>query len=233
VGRSSSITPDRRSPRPPGLPPPRIYSSHPPTPRAGLGGDLARGVSAGHLGGSWFPNVLSAAVNEGVLALSPARGVNLPPLVRDEMRFLSPAQIRELAEAIDPLYSALVLAAGYSGLRFGELAALKSGRVDFGEGTLSVVETLGYVSGHLVAGPPKTAAARRIVALPRFLVDVLKQPMAMFPGDDDLVFPSSGGGSMRASNFRRRYWQPAVETSVGSPMRFHDLRHSHVAVDAG
>jgi integrase len=175
-------------------------------------------------------NVLSAAVNEGVLARSPARGVNLPPMVREEMRFLSPGQIRELAEAIHPRYSALVMTAGYSGLRFGELAALKSGRVDFRDGTLSVVETLGYVAGHLVTGPPKTTAARRTVALPRFLVDVLEQHMGMFPGDDDSVFSSSGGGPIRASNFRRRYWQPAVEASVGALMRFHDLRHSHVAI---
>ena len=43
--------------------------------------------------------------------------------------------------------------------------------------------------------------------------------------------PDSGGeGSTRRSTFRSRVWLPAVADSVGQPMRFHDLRHSHVAL---
>lgn len=38
------------------------------------------------------------------------------------------------------------------------------------------------------------------------------------------------GGPIRRSDFRRRIWLPAVETSVGQPCTFHDLRHSHTAL---
>jgi integrase len=38
------------------------------------------------------------------------------------------------------------------------------------------------------------------------------------------------GGPVRRSNFRRRVWLPAVQASVGEPMRFHDLRYTHVAM---
>ena len=35
---------------------------------------------------------------------------------------------------------------------------------------------------------------------------------------------------MRRTNFRRRSWLPAVRASVGEPLRFHDMRHSHAAM---
>ena len=45
-----------------------------------------------------------------------------------------------------------------------------------------------------------------------------------------MLFTAPGGGYLRATNFRRRVWKPAVLKSVGEPMRFHDLRHTHVAL---
>ena len=35
---------------------------------------------------------------------------------------------------------------------------------------------------------------------------------------------------MRRTNFRRRTWLPAVRASIGEPLRFHDLRHTHAAM---
>ncbi|HVE76399.1 MAG TPA: tyrosine-type recombinase/integrase, partial [Actinomycetota bacterium] len=43
-------------------------------------------------------------------------------------------------------------------------------------------------------------------------------------------FVGGQGSPLRASLFRRRFWNPAVEASVGYPMRFHDLRHTHAAL---
>jgi integrase len=69
------------------------------------------------------------------------------------------------------------------------------------------------------------------VALPKFLVDVLAGHLAASPpGEGGFVFQAPHGGPLRRSNFRRRVWLPAVAASVGEPMRFHDLRHSHVAI---
>ena len=44
------------------------------------------------------------------------------------------------------------------------------------------------------------------------------------------MFTSTDGQPLRRTNFRRRIWLPAVAASVGEPCRFHDLRHSHVAM---
>lgn len=55
-------------------------------------------------------------------------------------------------------------------------------------------------------------------------------PKATSPGDSTFVFGSPDGGPLRRTNWRRRFWVPAVAASVGDPMRFHDLRHTHAAL---
>jgi len=47
---------------------------------------------------------------------------------------------------------------------------------------------------------------------------------------DGLIFTAPEGGPIWRNPFRSRFWLPAVTDSVGPPMRFHDLRHSHVAL---
>ena len=44
---------------------------------------------------------------------------------------------------------------------------------------------------------------------------------------EGVVVSSPQGSWVRASSWRQRYWNPAVEASVGRPFRFHDLRHTH------
>jgi integrase len=75
---------------------------------------------------------------------------------REEMRFLTPAQVATLADAIDPRYRALVLVGAYGGLRIGELAGLRRSRVDLLRGTVTVAEIVVEVRGVLHIGPPKT-----------------------------------------------------------------------------
>ena len=79
-------------------------------------------------------------------------------------------------------------------------------------------------------GEPKTSAAKRTISLPDFLIDELAAHLHRSGNDSEFVFTSPNGGCLRRSNFRRRYWLPAVRASVGEPLRYHDLRHSHVAI---
>jgi integrase len=77
------------------------------------------------------------------------------------MRFLTPAEIVDLAEAIHARHRALVFVGAYGGLRIGELAGLRQSRVDLPAGAVTVAEILTEVKGKLIAGPPKTRAGRR------------------------------------------------------------------------
>ncbi len=77
-----------------------------------------------------------------ILAQRPCRKLRLPKLEREEMRFLTPAEIVDLAEAIHARYRALVFVGAYGGLWMGELAGLRQSRVDLPAEAITVAETL-------------------------------------------------------------------------------------------
>lgn len=95
---------------------------------------------------------------------------------------------------------------------------------------LKVVEALTEVSGKVRLGPPNSKASKPTVTLPEFLVEELAQHLAQWQDPEGWVFSAPKGGPVRRTNFRRRFWHPAVKASVGDPMRFHDLRHRHAAL---
>jgi len=180
-----------------------------------------------------------------MLPRSPCRNIPLPRIEAVEMHFLTAKQVGTLADAIDPRYRVLVLTGAYTGLRIGELAALRTSRLDLLHRSLRVEETVNEVRGYLVFGPPKTRASRRTVSLPAFLVEVLAAHLAAYPpGPESLVFTSPEGQPLRRNAFRRRHFIPALqkaeigewtEDPKGHPhfkpgARIHDLRHSHAAL---
>jgi integrase len=165
-----------------------------------------------------FRLTLELAVEDGRLARSPCRRIALPRIEQSDKRFLSIEEVEHLAGAIRPRYRTMVLTGAYTGLRPGELAALRVDRLDLLRRQLRVEE------------PLKTPASRRTVSFPSFLADELAAHLAAHPGDDGLVFTAPEGGQLRPGLFRRRIWHPAVRDSVGDPMRPHDLRHTHVAL---
>ena len=127
--------------------------------------------------------------------------------------------------------------AAYSGLRAGELIALRRQHVDLLRRTITVVEKVQYISGRHVVSVPKSSAGRRPVALPGVVVAALEEHLAAYaePGSEGLVFPAPEGGFLRLENFRKRVWTPAVTAAGIAPLRLHDLRHTcaSLAIAAG
>ena len=174
---------------------------------------------------------IETAVEDAIITRSPVRGIKLPATKTAEKRFLAHTEVMELADAISPRHRALVLAACYTGMRFGELAALRLENLNLLKAFATVVETASEVSGRIIIGPPKTASSRRQISLPQFLVHELSEHLRQHgPGNEGLVFSAPRGGPLRRTLFRRRVWLPAVDQSVGQPCRFHDLRHTHAAL---
>lgn len=180
--------------------------------------------------GQVLAKVMRAAVVDGRIKRSPCDGVKLPAECSREMVFLSAEQVGDLAAAVDEHYRVLVVTAAYLGLRWGELAGLRTERVDLLRRRVSVVEQLTEVNGRLELGPPKTDAGRRSVSVPAFLVDLLGDQIEQRAEPSGLVFPAIAGGPMRRSNFRRRAWSPATKRAGFAGLRFHDLRHTAVAL---
>jgi len=176
--------------------------------------------------------ILDSAVDGGLIPSNPCSRVPLPRVEHEEMRYLTPVQVAALADAIHPRYRALVLVGAYGGLRIGELAGLRRGRVDVLRNRIEVAEIVVEVSGHLTFGPPKTRAGRRSITLPRSVASALDDHLASFtPADPQaFVFTAPEGGPLRVPTWRRRAWKPAVEKAELTPLRPHDLRHTAVAL---
>lgn len=173
---------------------------------------------------------LAAAVEAGVLLRSPCRGISLPKIEVQEMPVLNATEALNLADSIDPRYRMLALLAAYSAMRWGELIALKPGRLDLEARTVDVAENIVEVSGKLYPpSPPKTRAGRRKIPLPISVVDELGRLVASFGlSESDLLFKAPGGGPLRTT-FRRRFWEPATKKAGIFPFRLHDLRHTAIS----
>ena len=174
------------------------------------------------------------AVRSGAINANPVAEIRAPKIAkRHEMMFLTAGQVAQLADAIDDRYRLAVLLSAYTGVRAGEMAALRVGRVEMLRRRLQVVESVGEVHGALVTSTPKNGRGRA-VPIPRFLVDELATHIAPVADDPDaLVFTAPNGGQVRQSTLYRRYFKPAA-ASIGMPdLRWHDLRHTAVALMVG
>lgn len=146
-----------------------------------------------------------------------------------------PAQVRKLAAAVPARYRAMVLLAGFGGLRWGELAGLQRRHINVTAGTVRVEQQIVKAdSSRLELGQPKTDAGRRTVYLHAEVVAALKDHLAAHVGTgaSAYVFTSPSGEMMRNSNFRRRIWIPATEACNVPGLRFHDLRHAAATLAA-
>jgi len=112
----------------------------------------------------------------------------------------------------------------YTGLRFGEMAALRVRRVDFLRRRLTVVESATEVGGTVEYGAPKTHQ-QRTVPLPGVLVEPMSR-RCQGKGPEDLVLTSPGGAVLRSGNFRRRFFDPAATAAGLEDLSPHDLRQT-------
>lgn len=197
---------------------------------------LIADLSATGLSANSVRNVLNVvkgvcrhAVDAGALRTSPAAGLAAPRGPRREMLVATDAEVAAIAGKVPDEYATLIYAAAYTGLRAGELFALRVGDLDLLRGRAHVRRAVAEVRGRLVESSPKSGR-ERTVPLPPFLRDMLRDHIsASASSPDALVFTAGNGSPLRISNFYPRVFRPAAD-SVGLPrLRFHDLRHTCVA----
>ena len=167
--------------------------------------------------------VFTTAMEWGYLQENPATRVRVTAqFVKRERIALNPEQIRLLTNALPEPCKSMVLIAVLTGLRRGELFALRWGAIDF-ERKLIVVRESVY-EGQF--GTPKTRSSVRKIAMGEVLQTIFLAQREMNATASDLVFASQRGTALRPENILKRIIHPACE-KLGLPkVGWHDLRHT-------
>lgn len=147
------------------------------------------------------------------------------PRVRhsSEIDVLSASEVRALVrETSTEQHKALILTAAFTGLRMGELLALRWGEVDFAAETIRVVRsfTIGGESSPK-SGKPRSVPMVREVATALARLGQREH----FTGDDDLVFAGVTGRHVDSKDVRAEYKAALTRAGLRN-LRFHDLRHT-------
>jgi integrase len=153
----------------------------------------------------------------------------------EEVAYLAPDQVQVLMDVVrgHPL-EALVIVAVNTGLRQGELLGLRWEDVDLDSATLQVRRALQRVDKEWRFVDTKTGRSRRAVTLPALAVAALRahrlrQSLRRLPTSEDLVFTSRTGRPLSGTSVTHTF--QAILQRAGLPrLRFHDLRHTHVAL---
>jgi integrase len=131
---------------------------------------------------------------------------------------------------------ALYVLAVHTGMRQGELLALRWQDVDIENAVVSIRRTLSRSGGRVVFGEPKTKKSRRSICLTPQAVEALRshlkcqlqvtEVLGDRYQDQGLVFTTDTGGPINPSNLRQRSFAPLLKWAGLPHMRFHDLRHT-------
>lgn len=179
--------------------------------------------------------VLDEAVRERRILSNPCKDVKTPRKASREHTYLSHEQLHRLASEAGK-HRSMVLVMGYTGLRWGEVIALRVRDVDFERGRLNVRQNAVEVGSTIHVGTPKTHT-RRSVPFPSFLRELLRQQTRdKLP--DALLFPGDAGTHMRRTRTTSEsggWFAGAVKRSGVPRVTPHDLRHTaaSLAISAG
>ena len=158
------------------------------------------------------------------LPSNPVADVEKPPVTRSgDLQVFSPEEVWALVRAAaNDEDGALFLTAAFTGLRMGELLALRWRDVDFLGSAVRVRAS--YYAGHLTT--PKSGKVRAVPLAPDVATALAQLGKRdNWVGDGDLVFAGAAGDYLDGSALRRRY-KLALKAAGLRPLRFHDLRHT-------
>jgi integrase len=163
--------------------------------------------------------------------------VSLPRQVRHKPQTLTKEQaVRLLKASQGHQLEPLIMLALTTGMRHGEIAALRWRDIDFEARTLEIERTVTFISGHgYIVGEPKTEKSKRTIVLPRFVIRSLERcrlrqlEVRLRAGslwrDQGLVFCNAIGDYRNPATTNQAFHRLLARTGL-PPMRIHDLRHS-------
>jgi len=184
---------------------------------------------------------LSHAVRIHLVSRNVCDLVSPPRIPEREMQALNVEQAQKLLAAAEgSRLEALLTLAVATGMREGELLALRWHDISFERKFLQVCRTVRRIPGRgHVENEPKTPRSRRKIVLTPFLLQVLTQQRArqeearLAAGakweEHDLVFATTSGKFIEPSELYRMFQKLLREAGLPK-LRFHDLRHSAASI---
>ncbi|KRA37874.1 MULTISPECIES: tyrosine-type recombinase/integrase [unclassified Nocardioides] len=203
--------------------------------KAAADGLSGRSISKYH---TMLHSIFKRAVRDKLIVTNPCEHTELPKVITKKTRTLTPDEFESLIKAVPDEHRLMVETAIETGMRWGELIALKPRHVDFLRRTVTVQDTIVEVSKkhsptgeRYVSKPyPKDNEPRTFAVRQDWLDAVAEHIELRNIGRDDLLFTTRAGTPISRNTFRTRVWLPAVKASgVGFAVRIHDLRHAHAS----
>lgn len=185
-------------------------------------------------------SALKHAVKMRLLTNNPADAVMAPRAKKATAQTLDVEQaavlLHHFREKHRQMYWAVMLAVA-TGMRRGEIVALRWKNVDFKNKTILVVESVEQVKQVLRFKAPKTEKTRAIV-LPDYAMEELiiwkdeqakeLERLGRKATDDTFVCGRSwDGGVLKPDSLSAQFWTMVRNIPDFPAIRFHDLRHTH------
>ena len=189
-------------------------------------------------------NALETAMDAGYIVRNPANRVKLPKIQRPQINVLTIEQQDAFVEQAKKTYmGSMYIFDLCTGMRLGELLALRWSDIDFPNDKLSVNHSLYKAKDpddpssrwRLYFGAPKTEAGKRTIPLNDVAIKVLadvferqeesKKKAGEAYEDDDLVFCTQLGRPLDPNNMRRTFYSICDKIGVKG-LHPHCLRHT-------
>src|SRR5215211_3248613 len=181
-------------------------------------------------------SIFERAVRDQLILINPCEHTELPKIILRRSRTLTPTEFGRLIDAIPERHRLLVATAIKTGVRWGELIALRPRHIDFLRRTVTVEETIVEVSkkhsgtGERMTSSPilRTTSRAPFGMRSAWLDEVAEHIRVHAIGRNELLFSTEVGTPISRNTFRTRVWLPAVKASgIDFGVRVHDLRHAH------
>ena len=188
--------------------------------------------------------MLHKAVYWQLIISNPAERVQPPRAPKAQRRFYDDEQCKLLLKGLNELeenemkYKVAIILTVFTGVRLGELMGLEWSDIDLNNGIISINKSSQYLSDKgIFTKNPKTESSIREVAIPDFIVSLLKklwyEEQKSIVGDfwhnSNRLFVQVDGKSITPSTISK--WFKKFIKQIGLPViTFHSLRHTNATL---
>jgi len=176
-------------------------------------------------------SVFKMAFLSGIIDQNPMERIKNMKVAKPDIKPLSMDEVNSFLAHVSFRYKDFFIVAFFTGMRFGEMAALKWRNVDFQRQLIKIRETL--VKGE--EGSPKTKKSVRDIKMLPPVIEALRNQRKQTIGKSDHVFLNQYGNPLQPDPTNFYVWKPALKKSGLEHRSLYHTRHTFATLmlDAG